>query len=210
VGRSFSRSSCDPSVVSPADGVCSDFASSKVGVVIVPRMAQRSAAGPPAVEAPAGAADTPSWTRVGVIAAIGFVVGVAWPRLAGVRLGPSLPDGAVAPVAAMSASAMSAAPAPEASSVSGPPTTENAAPPASAATAEPTTGAQGSPAGLKAAQVEWEVALVRDSPKTGKVIARLPRGSQVRVGPVKDGWYPVAYGNGFSSDGWVYRGAIGR
>jgi hypothetical protein len=194
VGRSFSRSSCDPSVVSPADGVCSDFASSKVGVVIVPRMAQRSAAGPPAVEAPAGAADTPSWTRVGVIAAIGFVVGVAWPRLAGVRLGPSLPDGAVAPVAAMS----------------GPPTTENAAPPASAATAEPTTGAQGSPAGLKAAQVEWEVALVRDSPKTGKVIARLPRGSQVRVGPVKDGWYPVAYGNGFSSDGWVYRGAIGR
>jgi len=45
---------------------------------------------------------------------------------------------------------------------------------------------------------------------TGKVVARLPRGSQLRVGPVKDGWYPVAYGNGYSSDGWVYRGAIGR
>jgi SH3-like domain-containing protein len=58
--------------------------------------------------------------------------------------------------------------------------------------------------------VEWEVALVRDSPKTGKVIARLPRGSQVRVGPVKDGWYPVTYGSGYSSEGWVYRGAIGR
>lgn len=147
---------------------------------------------------------------MGIIAAIGFIVGVAWPRLAGVRLGPSLPDGAVAPVAAMSASATSASPAAEASSVSGPSTAENAAPRASASAAEPATVAQASPAGLKAAQVEWEVALVRDSPKTGKVIARLPRGSQVRVGPVKDGWYPVAYGNGYSSDGWVYRGAIGR
>jgi hypothetical protein len=187
-------------------------------VVIVPRMAHRSAAGPPAVEAPPGAADTPSWTRVGIIAAIGFIVGVAWPRLAGVRLGPSLPDGAVVPVAAMSANATS--PAAEALSVGGPSTAENAAPPASAGVPVPTTVAQpsapspavpqASPEGLKAAQVEWEVALVRDNPKTGKVIARLPRGSQVRVGSVKDGWYPVAYGNGFSSDGWVYRGAIGR
>src|SRR5271167_4738345 len=121
---------------------CSDFASPKVRVVIVPRMAHRSAAGPPAVEAPSGAADTPSWTRVGIIAAIGFIVGVAWPRLAGVRLGPSLPDGAVVPVAAMNAGATSAAPAAEAFSAGGPSTTENAAPPASTDVPAPTAVAQ--------------------------------------------------------------------
>jgi hypothetical protein len=51
---------------------------------------------------------------------------------------------------------------------------------------------------------------VRDAPKTGKVLARLERGTSVHVGPVRDGWYPVKYGDGFASDGWVYRAAIGR
>jgi Bacterial SH3 domain len=61
------------------------------------------------------------------------------------------------------------------------------------------------------AQVEWEVAIVRDAPRTGgKVLARLPRGTPLRVGASKDGWYPVKYGDGFGSDGWVYRGAIGK
>ena len=60
------------------------------------------------------------------------------------------------------------------------------------------------------AQVVWEVAIVRDSPKTGKVITRLQRGAELRLGTPKDGWYPVKFGDGFSSDGWVYRGAIGR
>ena len=60
------------------------------------------------------------------------------------------------------------------------------------------------------ALVEWEVAIVRDTPKTGKVVARLPRGTPLRVGTARDGWYPAKYGDGFASDGWVYRGAIGR
>jgi SH3-like domain-containing protein len=60
------------------------------------------------------------------------------------------------------------------------------------------------------AQVVWEVAIVRDAPKTGKIIARLQRGTMIRAGQVKDGWYPVKFGDGLSSDGWVYRGAIGR
>ena len=60
------------------------------------------------------------------------------------------------------------------------------------------------------ASVGWEVALVRDVPKTGAVVARLPRGTKVRVGPIKDGWYAVKYGDGFANDGFVYRGAIGR
>jgi hypothetical protein len=46
----------------------------------------------PVVEVPDQAGDRPVWARVGVIAVIGFVVGIAWPRLAGVRLGPVPPD----------------------------------------------------------------------------------------------------------------------
>jgi hypothetical protein len=60
------------------------------------------------------------------------------------------------------------------------------------------------------AQVVWDVAIIRDAPKSGKVVARLQRGTTIRLGPVKDGWYPVHYGDGFSSEGWVYRGAVGR
>jgi hypothetical protein len=60
------------------------------------------------------------------------------------------------------------------------------------------------------AQVGWEVALVRDAPKTGGLVARLPRGTKVKVGSPKDGWYQIRFGDGFASEGWVYRGAIGR
>jgi hypothetical protein len=60
------------------------------------------------------------------------------------------------------------------------------------------------------ADVVWDVAIVRDAPKTGKVLARLQRGTSVRIGVSKDGWYPVKYGDNFASDGWLYRGAIGR
>ncbi len=55
--------------------------------------------------------------------------------------------------------------------------------------------------------VAWEVAIVRDSPRTGAVVARLPRGSKVKIGTSQEGWYKVDYGSG---EGWVYRGAIGR
>ena len=58
--------------------------------------------------------------------------------------------------------------------------------------------------------VTWEVALVRDAPKTGAVVARLPRGTKVEVGAAQEGWYAVKFGDGFASDGWVHRGAIGR
>jgi hypothetical protein len=60
------------------------------------------------------------------------------------------------------------------------------------------------------ATVGWEVALVRDTPKTGQVVARLPRGTKVKIGASKDGWYAIKYGDAFASDGWVYRAAIGR
>ncbi len=64
--------------------------------------------------------------------------------------------------------------------------------------------------GAPTAQIGWEVALVRDTPKTGSIVARLPRGTKVRVGAPKDGWYRIQYGNAFASEGWVYRGAIGK
>jgi hypothetical protein len=32
----------------------------------------------------------------------------------------------------------------------------------------------------------------------------------VKLGAIKDGWYAIKYGDGFASDGFVYRGAIGR
>jgi hypothetical protein len=66
------------------------------------------------------------------------------------------------------------------------------------------------PAAAGEANVAWEVALVRDAPKVGAVVARLPRGTKVKIGATKDGWYSVKFGDDFGTDGWVYRGAIGR
>jgi hypothetical protein len=84
---------------------------------------------------------------------------------------------------------------------------------AAAGTATATATANAAPvvASDGTAQVEWEVAIVRDAPTTGgKVLARLPRGTPLHLGSAKDGWYPVKYGEAFGSEGWVYRGAIGK
>jgi hypothetical protein len=203
------------------------------------------------VQMPKPAEDRPSWTKVGVITAIGFLVGVLWPRLAGVRMGPAVPEAATMSVVAAppSASAAGAADLPAAIVASVPTlvrapgdvtpprlTTPPSADVPSAwqergrslaapsneratvsvghgAEAAAQHGSQRTPAEATAdaaAQVVWEVALVRDVPKTGKVVARLPRGVAVRVGAMKDGWLPVRYGDGFSNEGWVYRGAIGK
>ncbi len=64
--------------------------------------------------------------------------------------------------------------------------------------------------GEPTAQVAWEVAIVRDQPRTGAVVARLQRGTKVHVGAGQDGWYRVQFGAGFASEGWLYRGAIGK
>jgi hypothetical protein len=305
-------------------------------------MFSRKADGPLTVQIPRPAEDHPRWRRVGVITAIGFVLGVLWPRLAGVRLGPSVPAAAnpvaseapiapepVVPGLPATASPPSAAPAaavlapaPSASAsaavslavghgvvftcktsdgdtakgsecgslpgldglvmprlrkladcpdavgasgkvhfvvhldfarggvgidlgrghgVSSPDAllacakTEMAglsvaavphdnprysvaysvtfgggATGAPSASATPSAAHGAGDAAEGSAQVVWEVAIVRDSPKTGKVTARLQRGSELHLGAPKDGWYPVKFGDGFSSDGWVYRGAIGR
>ncbi len=324
---------------------------------------------PLAVQLPTPDRDSPAWVKVGVIAAVGFVLGVAWPRVMGVKLGPSAPGEAAAAAASAAASAKAAGRAPEAPPASvnaksaagapsssamatgssaasaavpsGPPQVsvqrgsviacktsdgeskkgkecgalaglDNVVPPhlrklATCSAAEGQTGklsfvatavfpsgglswdvgksstvgnlegitnclkthfsgvtATGvahehnrytvaysvtfAPGAIEAAtptkaekadknakdpepsdkgakedksdapaaapggeaSVGWEVALVRDVPKTGAVVARLPRGSKVKLGAMKDGWYAIKYGDAFGSEGFVYRGAIGR
>jgi hypothetical protein len=68
-------------------------------------MRSRMADSPLIVRFPKPAEDRPSWTKLGVITAIGFLVGVLWPRLAGVRLGPAVPEAPSATVAAAPPSA---------------------------------------------------------------------------------------------------------
>src|SRR5687767_6122157 len=46
---------------------------------------------PFAIEVPTPDRDKPAWVKVGVIAAVGFIVGIAWPRVVGVKLGPNAP-----------------------------------------------------------------------------------------------------------------------
>jgi hypothetical protein len=299
---------------------------------------------PLTVELPSEGSDRPSWIKVGAIAIVGFTVGVVWPRLAGIRPGPSAPGevtsstGAAtmrapdAPPASAAAAgespAASAAPSAAASEVAVPlnnappailvthgvvltcksgeaellkgqacgntPTFDGLAQPrlkrlahcpgaqglsgklsvvfsldftrnkinfsfgknstvsnrdtldqclrmslenvslnavphenplysmfysvtftprdsvAASIPAAPSTTASESEAPAGLAQVAWEVAIVRDTPRTGQVVARLQRGTKVRVGNGQDGWYRVQFGSDFGSDGWVYRGAIGR
>jgi len=75
---------------------------------------------PLVVDVPTPAEDRPSWVKVGIIAAIGFVIGVAWPRLAGVRLGPAAPGEAAPSAVAARADAPAPASAPVATAAPAP------------------------------------------------------------------------------------------
>jgi hypothetical protein len=86
------------------------FRPSRPPVLIVAPMFSRSPVprdGPMTTSVPTAAADRPSWVKVGVIAAVGFAVGIAWPRLAGVRLGPNAPETAAAAAPASASPAAS-------------------------------------------------------------------------------------------------------
>jgi hypothetical protein len=319
-------------------------------------MSDRKADAPLSVEIPSRDDDRPAWAKVGAITAIGFVVGVAWPRVAGVRVGPSLPADALLPATSASAAGEGSSAPPSLELAARAPTAAPASAPAqapalppvavsvghgaifscrtssdelmkgadcgtlagldglvvpalrtladcpAAATASgklhltvrvdfgkgslgaelgksstvaetdglvacaktalsdvrptgvahdnqrygvsyhltfgaaggddrggaaaasassPSTGAAATaaaatatagagPASDSEVQVAWDVAIVRDAPRTGKIVAKLDRGTSVRVGAVSQGWYPVKYGDGFASEGWVYRGALGK
>lgn len=64
--------------------------------------------------------------------------------------------------------------------------------------------------GSDTAQIVWEVGIIRDAPRTGATVARLPRGTTVKLAGGEQGWYRIRYGQGFASEGWVYRGAVGK
>ncbi len=98
-------------------------------------------------------------------------------------------------------------------STGGAPTAPPAATAAIAATgsAPPASMASASSGDAKdAGEVVWDVAIVRDKARTGDVVARLPRGTKVRVATFQDGWYQIGFGDGMTSEGWVYRRAIGK
>lgn len=83
----------------------------------------------PVVEVPARADDQPVWSRVGVIAAVGFVIGIAWPRLANVQLGPEPPASEMAAlVTSASAEPVTSAPAPASAAPSAEPAPEGPKP----------------------------------------------------------------------------------
>jgi hypothetical protein len=291
-------------------------------------MLSRKAEPATAFHVPSFADDHPSWVKVSVIAAVGFAIGIAWPRLAGVKLGPNAPEmqGHAAAAASKSADPLDApAPLPTASVVA-PPALSTAPSPGDAPTitvgrgvvlscttadgerakgsacgsvtgfealAQPRleslakcpaaegvsgklavvvtvdfkasrinvdpgksttvaspdglyaclrTSFQGAPLGgvdhdqqryavfyavtlasatgaaaaasatgdSSSAEVAWGTALVRSAPKTGDIVARLPRGSRVELGAPKEGWYPIKYGADFGSNGWVWRESIGK
>ncbi len=65
---------------------------------------------PLAVEIPRPGSEHPAWSRVGAIGLAGFLIGIAWPRIAGVRIGPSVPGDLRAQIEATASPAGSAAP----------------------------------------------------------------------------------------------------
>ncbi len=76
------------------------------------------------IEVPTPEQDKPRFGRVGVIAAIGFLIGILWPRLAGIKLVPEVPkDGETSAAASASAEPLgSAEPPPMAKGVPAEPT----------------------------------------------------------------------------------------
>jgi hypothetical protein len=125
----------------------------------------------------------------------------------GVSLGPIQHDQVKYSVVYPVTFAAVAAPAAAPDAIPGP----GASPPPPGRTAPPSAAASlAAPADDGSAQVVWEVALVRDAPRTGQVVARLPRGTKLRLGSAEEGWYKVQFGPSFGTEGFVYRGAIGK
>ncbi|HEU4412404.1 MAG TPA: SH3 domain-containing protein [Polyangiaceae bacterium] len=65
----------------------------------------------PRIDTPPAGADQPAWAKVGIIAVVGFALGIVWPKVAGLELGPAPPGEGKA---AASAHAARAEPGPSA------------------------------------------------------------------------------------------------
>ncbi|APR79733.1 Hypothetical protein A7982_05080 [Minicystis rosea] len=87
------------------------------------------------VEIPTAASDQPIWSRVGIVGVLGFVIGIAWPKVAGVKIGPAVPADLAAKVEASGSPSASAAP--RATTAAAPSASAAAAPSASANAGDP-------------------------------------------------------------------------
>lgn len=58
------------------------------------------------------------------------------------------------------------------------------------------------------ATVGWEVAIIRETPKDGAIVARILRGTNVVVTGRQNDWYKVKY-DAKGNEGWVFKTAIG-
>jgi hypothetical protein len=94
---------------------------------------------PLTVDIPKPGADQPIWSRVGIVAFLGFAIGIAWPKVAGVKIGPAVPADLAAKVeaAAGSASARAKPSATPSASASASAAQLPAAPPSASSGAEP-------------------------------------------------------------------------
>ncbi len=135
------------------------------------------------------------------------------------RFGP-LPAGFVAPTAApvpVPVPVPEPAPAPVAAP---PPPAPVAAPTAPPPATTPATTSAEAPAGLPApaeilrmrvitrTTTVWNVTIVRDAPRVGAVVARLPHGTAVEIVDRRGGWYAIRWDRDHT--GWAFREPLGQ
>jgi hypothetical protein len=123
---------------------------------------------PLTVDIPRPGADQPVWSRVGLIGLLGFVVGIAWPRVAGVKIGPAVPADLAARVEA--SASPSAAPPSAARARASASASASAAPPASTASAAASADEDAPPAANQEMVVVGPGKIVKCSDKKDKKI----------------------------------------
>lgn len=151
------------------------------------------------VEVPRRDDDHPAWMRVGIIAAIGFIVGTAWPKLTDTRLAPRPPsvnrEVKAAKAKAAASPNPSTAPRPTPSASASPPTEK---PPERAS------------AKVELAKIVAETAQIRRGPGSKMVVTKLARGEKVHIVARKEKWLRVRYGEGLTKEGWVFAKSVGN
>jgi hypothetical protein len=137
------------------------------------------------------------------------------------RFGP-LPAGFVAPTTAPAPLPVPVpVPEPAPAPVAAPPPAPVAAPPpAPVAAPAPAPAPAEAPAGLPApaeilrmrvitrTTTVWNVTIVRDAPRVGAVVARLPHGTAVEIVDRRGGWYAIRWDRDHT--GWAFREPLGQ
>jgi hypothetical protein len=77
-----------------------------------------------------------------------------------------------------------------------------------AETADAASAAEEVAAASGRATVSWDVAIIRDKPKEGEIVARILRGTRVVVSGRQGDWYRIKY-DAKGNEGWVFKSAIG-